>query len=171
MKRRQCGKDGLELPVLGIGCWSFGGGDYWGDQNQKDVDSIVAAALEMGCNYFDAAEVYNDGRSESALGQALKGRRTEAILGSKISPHNADPATLRSHCEASLKRLGTDYIDLYMVHWPINPVALEHYTDQEADEKALPSTDAAFRTLTDLREEGKIRHIGVSNFGERFRHV
>jgi aryl-alcohol dehydrogenase-like predicted oxidoreductase len=167
MKRRQCGKEGLELPVLGIGCWSFGGGDYWGDQNQKDVDSIVAAALDWGCDYFDTAEVYNDGRSESSLGQALKGRRAEAIIGTKVSPNNTDPETLRAHCEASLKRLCTDHIDLYMVHWPINPVALQHYTGQEAAESALPDTDAAFGTLVELKREGKIRHVGISNFGVR----
>jgi aryl-alcohol dehydrogenase-like predicted oxidoreductase len=167
MKRRKCGREGLELPVLGIGCWSFGGGEYWGEQSQKDVDEIVAAALDLGCNYFDTAEVYNDGRSESALGQALKGRRSRAIIGTKVSPNNTAPATLRVHCEASLKRLETDYIDLYMVHWPINSVSLQHYTGSEADQSALPDTGDAFRTLVDLKREGKIRHIGVSNYGVR----
>ena len=164
---RLCGREGLRLPILGVGCWSFGGGDYWGDQDQKDVDSIVAAALEMGCAYFDTAEVYNDGRSEMALGAALKGRRGKAIIGSKVSPDNTSPATLRAHCEASLRRLGTDYIDLYMVHWPINPVSLKHYTNREVSAESLPDTVTAFETLAALKQEGKIRHIGVSNFGPR----
>ncbi len=166
-RTRRCGDSGLLLPVLGIGCWSFGGGEYWGDQDQQDVDSIVAAALDTGCNYFDTAEVYNDGRSEISLGKAIKDRRAKAIIGSKVSPHNTHPSALREHCEASLRRLGTDYIDLYMVHWPINPVALKHYTDEEASPESLPETAAAFETLTALKEEGKIRYIGVSNFGPR----
>ena len=107
MARRPCGTEGLELPALGIGCWSFGGGDYWGHQEQRDVDSVVSAAIEMGCTYFDTAEVYNDGRSESALGQALKGRRTRVLIGSKVSPNNTSPKTLRAHCDDSLRRLGT----------------------------------------------------------------
>jgi myo-inositol catabolism protein IolS len=167
MMTRSCGRSGLRLPILGIGCWSFGGGDYWGEQDQTDVDSIVAAALDMGCNYFDTAEVYNDGRSEIALGAALKGCRTKAIIGSKVSPDNTHPAALRSHCEASLRRLNTDYIDLYMVHWPINPVSLKHYTNKEVSTDSLPDTRAAFETLAALKQEGKIRHVGVSNFGPR----
>jgi aryl-alcohol dehydrogenase-like predicted oxidoreductase len=137
--------------VLGIGCWSFGGGDedYWGAQDQRQVEAVVRAALDRGVNYFDSAEAYNDGRSEESLGEALKGCREEAIIGSKIGPENTEPSVLREHCEASLRRLGTDRIDVYMVHWPIT----SH------------STADAFATLEDLQSEGKIRVIGVSNFG------
>lgn len=151
MQMRTCGKSGIEVSVLGIGCWSFGGGeqDYWGKQEQDDANDVVAAALDCGINYFDTAEAYNDGRSEEALGTALKGRREQAVISTKVGPDNAQPAVLREHCEASLKRLGTDYVDIYYVHWPIT----KH------------SAQDAFDTLTALKAEGKIRSICVSNFG------
>jgi aryl-alcohol dehydrogenase-like predicted oxidoreductase len=149
IERRKYGLAGETLPVIGIGCWAFGGGDYWGHQDQKDVDAVVGLALERGVNYFDTAEEYNDGRSETALGLALKGRRQNAIIGTKVPPNFTEPAILRQHCEDSLRRLGTDVIDIYMVHWPI--------TDQ--------SVADAFATLEVLQSEGKIRTIGVSNFG------
>ena len=167
MNRRRCGKSDLELPVLGVGCWSFGGGDYWGAQDQRDADAVVARALELGCNYFDTAEAYNDGASETSLGLALKGRRDEAIIGTKISPSNTAPKVLRAHCEDSLRRLATDRIDLYMVHWPINRQSVRQTTDDEAIINNPPSTAEAFATLMTLRQEGKIRHVGVSNFGAK----
>lgn len=151
METRTLTPSGIQLSILGLGCWSFGGqeGDYWGPHDDRDAAEVVAQALANGANYFDTAEGYNSGRSEAALGRALAGRRNEAIIGTKISPENTAPATLRQHCEASLRRLGTDTIDIYMMHWPI--------TDH--------SVADAFATLADLRAEGKIRAIGVSNFG------
>jgi aryl-alcohol dehydrogenase-like predicted oxidoreductase len=137
------------LPVIGIGCWSYGGGDYWGAQDQTDVNAVVSMALDHGINYFDTAEAYNEGRSEEALGMALKGRRQEAIIGTKVLPDNTAPSVLRQHCEASLRRLQTDTIDIYMVHWPL--------VDR--------SVEDAFITLAALQKEGKVRAIGVSNFG------
>lgn len=149
MEKRPCGRSGIAISVLGIGCWSFGGGDYWGPQDQRDVEAVVRRALDCGVNYFDTAEGYNEGRSEESLGQALKGRRREAIIGTKVSPSHTEPQTLRRHCEASLRRLQTDVIDIYMVHWPI----------------PSPRVADAFSTLQALQAEGKIRAIGVSNFG------
>ena len=149
IERRAYGSSGASLPVLGIGCWAYGGGDYWGPQDQTDVDAVVAKALDEGINYFDSAEAYNDGRSEEALGRALKGRRQEAIIGTKVLPNNCAPSVLRQHCEASLQRLQTDTIDIYMVHWPI----------------VGSSVIEAFATLGKLQAEGKIKSIGVSNFG------
>jgi myo-inositol catabolism protein IolS len=149
ISRREFGPSGATLPVLGIGCWSFGGGDYWGAQDQSDVDAVVSTALEQGVNYFDTAEGYNDGRSEEALGIALKGRRQKALIGTKVSPSNTQPSVLRQHCEASLQRLQSDHIDLYMVHWPITDYPVED----------------AFATLETLQAEGKIGAIGLSNFG------
>jgi myo-inositol catabolism protein IolS len=137
----------LKLSTLGIGCWSFGGGEYWGEQPQLDVDKIVSAALDGGVTYFDTAEAYNDGNSEKSLGKALKNRRSEAIIGTKIWPDNCGLDSTIAHCEASLKRLGTDYIDIYMVHWP-----LENYEG---------TAEALYRLL----EQGKILQGGVSNFG------
>ena len=165
MRRRRCGTSGLELSVLGVGCWSFGGGEYWGAQDQRDADSVVGRALDLGCNYFDTAEAYNGGASEESLGKTLGGRRGEAVIGTKISPAHAAPEVMREHCEASLRRLGTDYIDLYMVHWPIKPHAIRQFGGDEKVAETPPSTEDAFATLVKLREEGKIRHIGVSNFG------
>lgn len=167
METRPCGHSGLNLPVLGLGTWAFGGGSYWGPQDQSDVDAVVARALDRGINYFDTAEMYNAGASEAALGRALRGRREKALIGSKISPSHTSPATLRACCEASLRRLETDYLDLYMVHWPIHANSLRHFTTDEAILRRPPTTAEAFGTLADLQREGKIRHIGVSNFGVR----
>jgi myo-inositol catabolism protein IolS len=162
---RECGASGLKLPVLGIGCWSYGGGAYWGEQSQKDVDEVINAALDAGCNFFDTAEAYNDGASESALGEALKTRRGEAVIGTKIWPANCHPQTLREHCEASLKRLGTDYVDSYTIHWPINYRTMGGLTSGGEAHQNLPTLEAAVRTMEDLQTEGKIRYIGISNFG------
>ena len=147
MERRVCGKSGIEISPMGIGCWSYGGGDYWGPQAQSDVTAVANAALDAGINFFDTAEGYNNGRSEEALAVALKGRRHEAVIGTKIS--KPDPATIRERCEASLQRLQTDYVDIYMIHWPHD---------------RLPSK-RAWLNLTRLQEDGLIRAIGVSNFG------
>lgn len=165
MKYRQCGSSGLQLPVLGVGCWSYGGGAYWGNQSQSDVDEVINAALDAGCTYFDTAEAYNNGESESAVGKALKGRRHEAIVGTKILPSNCHPQPLKQHCEASLKRLGMDYIDLYMIHWPIHSQAVSSFTSDKSLIKNPPRLDAAVQTLEELQKEGKIRQIGISNFG------
>jgi myo-inositol catabolism protein IolS len=150
---RACGRSGLQLPPLGLGCWSFGGqeGDYWGAQDEGEVDAILTEALEQGAVYLDTAEMYNEGRSEAALGRHLKGRRERFILGSKVLPNHGRPDLLRQHCEASLRRLDTDYIDLYMLHWPL--------TDQPAG--------PVFEALAQLQRAGKIRHVGLSNFGVR----
>jgi aryl-alcohol dehydrogenase-like predicted oxidoreductase len=151
MEWRRCGRSDLELPLLGVGAWSFGGGpdDYWGPQSEQDADAVVSRAIELDCRYFDTAEGYNNGASERALGRLLKGRRDKVLIGTKVSPHNCEPSTLREHCEASLENLQTDYVDLYMIHWP------------------LPSdlVEPAFATLEELRAEGKVRHHGISNFG------
>lgn len=165
MERRLCGDSGLELSIVGLGCWAFGGGKYWGEVEQSRVNMIVRQAIDLGVNYFDTAEVYNDGRSEESLGKALRRiGREKVIIGSKIAPSNTTPDTLRKHCEASLTRLGTDYIDIYMVHWPIKSHSIRHFTDNEYLIENPPSVDEAYDTLISLQAEGKIRHIGVSNF-------
>lgn len=165
MKTRQCGDSDLRLPALGMGCWAFGGGEYWGDQSQNDVNRAVRRAVELGVNYFDSAEAYNEGRSEESLGLAIRGLpRDRLILGSKVSPNNTAPKTLVEHCEASLRRLHSDYIDLYMVHWPIAPHSIIHF----AGDGGCPSVGDAFETLNQLRRQGKIRHVGVSNFGVEY---
>jgi myo-inositol catabolism protein IolS len=167
VETRPCGQSGLRLPALGLGCWAFGGGEYWGAQSQADVDEVVHAALDLGINYFDTAEAYNGGASETSLGLALRGRRERAIVGSKVSPNNTTPAVLREHCEASLRRLDSDWIDVYFVHWPINANAIRHFTSDAGVLARPPDVRAAFETLEQLKREGKIRHYAVSNFGIR----
>jgi len=163
MELRQCGTTDLWLPVLGIGSWAFGGGDYWGPCDQSGVNELVRYGVEHGCNYFDTAELYYNGGSETSLGRAIKTLdRGKVLIGTKISPANMEPAKLTEHCEASLRRLQTDYIDLYMVHWPITARAIRSFTSEPM---ATPSVSDAFSTLVRLQRAGKVRHIGVSNFG------
>ncbi len=163
MELRPCGNHELKLPVLGVGSWAFGGGDYWGPCDQAEVDKMVRYAVDHGCNFFDTAELYYNGGSETSLGLAIKGMdRGKVLIASKISPSNTEPHTLAEHCEASLRRLQTDYIDLYMVHWPITARSIRSFTTEPM---ATPSVSDAFATLMRLRRAGKIRHIGVSNFG------
>lgn len=166
MELRQCGNTDLELSALGAGCWAFGGGEYWGDRSQQDVTEAVHCLVDLGVTYFDTAEAYNDGRSEESLGAALNGiPRDRVCIGTKVSPSNVEPKTLIAHCEASLKRLQTDYVDLYMIHWPIHPYSLSHFTDDEEIIQSPPSEQHAMETLSLLQEQGKIRYAGVSNYG------
>jgi aryl-alcohol dehydrogenase-like predicted oxidoreductase len=165
MEKRVCKNSGLELSVLGTGCWAFGGGEYWGDQNQKDVNNVVHASVDMGINYFDTAEGYNEGRSESSLGEAIIGiSRERLLIGTKVSPSNCYKETLIEHCEASLKRLQTDYIDIYMVHWPLHPHSIRHFTKDIRIIENPPEINEALATLKVLKQQGKIRNFGVSNF-------
>ena len=150
MQMRQLGKSDLMVSPIGIGFWGIVGGDYWGEQDERDTIDAAQAALDSGINFFDTAEGYGDGYSETMLGVALGKRRGEAIIASKVGQSNLAPADLRAACERSLERLGTDYIDLYQVHWP---------------RRDLPFDDT-MAALQDLQREGKIRVIGVSNFGK-----
>jgi aryl-alcohol dehydrogenase-like predicted oxidoreductase len=163
MEIRRLGRSELPISSLGLGCWAFGGGRYWGGQSQKDTDEVVHAALDHGITYFDTAEVYNDGESERSLGLALKGRRSGAVIGTKDSTSNTKETVLREHCEASLKRLGTDCIDIYMLHWPINAKAIEHFSADPMLVLSPPAMEEAFGMLMQFRKEGKIREIGISN--------
>jgi myo-inositol catabolism protein IolS len=165
VKKRRLGASDLHLSILGMGCWQFGGGAYWGEQSQKDVNEVVHCALDIGMNYFDTAEIYNEGNSEIALGISLKGRRHHAVIGSKINTANARPDLLRKGCEDSLKRLQTDYIDLYMLHWPISPLSIKHFTGNAELIANPPTVHEVFHTLQELQKEGKIRYIGISNHG------
>jgi aryl-alcohol dehydrogenase-like predicted oxidoreductase len=165
MEKRACKNSGLEFSVLGTGCWAFGGGTYWGEQDQKDVNEVVHASVDLGINYFDTAEAYNEGRSESSLGEAIREiQRDKVVIGSKVSPSNCYKETLTKHCEDSLKRLRTDYIDIYMLHWSIHPHSIRHFTDDSQIIENPPEIDEAFGALRLLKKQGKIRYFGVSNF-------
>ena len=157
------GKSDLKVSAMTLGCWPFGGGDYWGEQSQQDVNNVVAAALDMGVNTFDTAEIYNNGESERSLGKALKGHRDKAVVISKISPSNC--RDVRKHCIESLQRLGMDYLDVYMIHWPINTVSVAHFTSNEHIIESPPTIEDTCRQLNALKKEGLIRSIGISNFG------
>lgn len=149
MKYHRLGNTDLEISAVGLGCWAFVGGDLWGDQEQNEIDQIVAAAIDAGINFFDTAEGYGNGKSEQRLGKALAERRQEVLIATKVSGQHLAASHLQEACEQSLRRLNTDTIDLYQIHWPSRTIPLGE--TMEALEK--------------LRDEGKIRAIGVSNFG------
>ena len=163
MNKEILGNSDISVTAMTIGCWPFGNGDYWGDQSQQDVNSVVAAALDLGVNTFDTAEVYNDGESERSLGKALKAYRDKAVVISKINPSNC--RHVRRHCIESLKRLDMDYLDVYMIHWPINTLAVKHFTSNETIIESPPTIEETCRQLDELKKEGLIRSIGISNFG------
>jgi myo-inositol catabolism protein IolS len=167
MEKRKLGNSGLSLSIMGLGCWAFGGGTYWGPQDQSDVIKVVTRAIEAGCTYFDTAEMYNAGASEKSLGQAIKelGCRKEVIIGTKIAPSNCTIEGIRQHLEQSLENLQTDYVDIYFVHWPIESHAIEHFTKDPAIINNPPTIKSAFQALQRLQSERKIRYIGVSNHG------
>ena len=150
MRYRQLGQSDLSVSVVGQGCWSIATKDvFWDGQDRADSVAAIHAALEAGVNFFDTAPAYGNGESEEILGEALGSRRPGVIVATKVAPTDLEPERLRESCEKSLRALGTDYIDLYQVHWPSGVVPLE----------------ATYRTLEDLRREGKVRWLGVSNFG------
>lgn len=149
MKYRKLGRTDIEVSVVAMGCWALAGDATWGPQAESDSIATVRAALDVGVNFFDTAEGYGDGESEEALGRALAGRRHEAVIATKVSRANLAGGEVRQACERSLRRLQTDTIDLYQIHWPSRTVAL----------------DETMTTLENLREQGKVRAIGVCNFG------
>jgi len=159
--RRKCGKHDLTLPVLGLGAWSFGSGDYWGPQEQKDVSEVIEYGLSIGVDYIDTAEAYDSGKSEIAIGIALQGKK--ALIGSKVLPQNCTPEKMRKSLQNTLQRLQADHVFLYMVHWPIDT----HKFPPGTPESDIPNVTSCFNTLKELQQEGKIKHIGVSNFGVR----
>ncbi|HPU51335.1 MAG TPA: aldo/keto reductase [Burkholderiaceae bacterium] len=134
---------GEQVPALGQGTWMMG--ERAGTRG--DEIASLRLGLDLGLTLIDTAEMYGDGRAESLIGEALAGRRDEAFLVSKVYPHNASAQGMIAACERSLKRLQTDRIDLYLLHWP--------------GQVPLSETLAAFRAL---QAAGKIRHYGVSNF-------
>ena len=149
MEYRKRGKTDISVSVVAMGCWSLVGGQYWGSQEEAESLATIRAALDAGVNFFDTAEAYGDGVSESVLGKALAGRRHEVVIASKASPSHLSSTEIGRACEGSLRRLNTDYIDLYQIHWP-NP--------------DVPVGETA-EALDKLKRQGKVRAIGVSNFG------
>src|SRR5258708_23060558 len=159
MKTRQLGKTGMQITRIGLGTWAIGGGQWefgWGPQDDRESIDTIHRALDVGINGIDAAAVYGLGRSEEIVGQAIKGRERPYIFtkcsmiwdeNRKVS-HSLKADSIRREAENSLKRLDIDVIDLYQIHWP----------DPE------PEIEEAWSTLAALKKEGKVGHIGVSNF-------
>ncbi len=148
MKYRRLGTTNIEASVIAMGCWAIVGDETWGPQEEKQSLDTIAASLDAGANFFDTAEGYGAGYSEEMLAKALAGKRDRAVIASKVSRSHLTADGIRKSCEASLKRLGTDRIDLYQIHWPSRSIPLEE----------------SMRALEALKGEGKIRAIGVSNF-------
>jgi aryl-alcohol dehydrogenase-like predicted oxidoreductase len=157
---RQLGNSNLRLTHIGYGAWAIGGGNWefaWGAQDDDESVRTIERALDAGLNWIDTAAVYGLGHSEEVVGRAVKNSRHKPYIFTKCSMRwdatrqiyrSLEEASLREELEASLRRLQVDSIDLYQIHWP-NP-------DAEIEE--------GWETLAKLKEEGKVRNIGVSNF-------
>ena len=165
---RKLGQSDLSITPIGIGAWAIGGGHWefaWGAQDDSESVGAIRTGLSLGINWIDTAAVYGLGHSETVVGNAIRGLRARPYIFTKCSlvwdesgkiSHNLKAASLHRDCEASLKRLGIDAIDLYQIHWP---------AWKDAPEAASPgSIEEAVGALARLKDQGKIRHIGVSNF-------
>jgi diketogulonate reductase-like aldo/keto reductase len=141
MRKNRFGPLDLRLPVVGLGTW------HMEDEERSAALAAIERALEIGMSHLDTAEMYGDGRVEELVGEALRGRRDRAFLVSKVHPQNASRRGTVAACEGSLRRLGTDHLDLYLLHWrghlPLAPT---------------------FEAFEQLVAEGKIGAYGVSNF-------
>jgi aryl-alcohol dehydrogenase-like predicted oxidoreductase len=161
MQTRQFGKTDMQITPIGLGTWAIGGGNWefaWGSQDDKESIAVIHRALALGINWVDTAAVYGLGHSEEIVGQALKEYSGERpYVFSKCSrvwnergkiASNLKADSIRREVENSLRRLQVDVIDLYQMHWP-NPE---------------PDLEEGWSTMAQLKKEGKVRHIGVSNF-------
>lgn len=154
MEHRPFGRTGLDVSAVGFGCWEVGGG--YGEADEADFARAVDRALDLGINCFDTAEGYGMGASEQALGRALGSRRDEAVVVTKFGMNYKDMPNLRdssrdrvlASIDKSLKNLGTDWVDVYMIHWP---------------DRNTPFAET-MEALEEVVQEGKVRFVGVSNF-------
>ena len=148
MEFKKLGKSDVEIPVLGLGTWGFGGfsNRHLGGE-EKDVRAL-RLGLELGMRFIDTAEMYASGHSEEVVATAVEDQRDDVFIATKVSAENLSYERVIRSCDASLKRLKTNYIDLYQVHWP---------------NTRIPIADT-MRAMEKLADEGKVREIGVSNF-------
>lgn len=151
MRTRRLGSHGPEISVVGFGAWEMGGA-HWGPNPSDDVlDAALRAGFEGGMDWVDTAEVYGRGTSETLLSRTLRDF-PDVLVFTKVAPKPAgsgfDPEGVRTACDASLRRLGREAIDLYQLHWPDGGVAVED----------------TWGAMASLVEAGKVRWIGVSNF-------
>jgi len=157
MKYRKLGNSGIDVSVVGHGTWPMGN-DFFGDVDESAAIKAIHASLDNGVNLIDTAAAYGeDGASEKVVAKAIKGRRNKVVLATKVGVLRffgqnyvkcLDPNVMRIELEMSLKRLETDFIDLYQIHWP----------------DANHGIEPGLRELVKMKNEGKIRAIGVSNF-------
>jgi diketogulonate reductase-like aldo/keto reductase len=146
MQYRHLGRTRETIPVIGMGTWNMGSSlsqDAYSSQRES-----LRRGLQLGMNLIDTAEMYGGGKSEQLVGEAIKGRRDDVFIATKVSPDNLRYDDVLMACQESLRRLGVKYIDLYQIHWP-NP--------------SIPIRET-MRAMETLVSEGKIRYIGVSNF-------
>jgi len=158
---RRLGNSHMDLTAVGFGAWAIGGGNWqyaWGAQDDDESIGAILRAIDGGVNWIDTAAVYGLGHSEEIVGRALKQTRERPYVFTKCAMTWGEDGTIvrtlkkiRQECEASLKRLGVNAIDLYQIHWP--------RPEEEMEE--------GWRTMADLQHEGKVRWIGVSNFDVR----
>ena len=139
----------LRVSVIAMGSWALAGDMAWGDQSERDSLAAARAAVDAGINFFDTAPGYGDGLSERRLGQGLEGVRDQVVIATKIGPESMRAEAVAASVERSLRNLRTDYIDLLQIHWPSREVPLAE----------------TWGALEALRAQGKVRHLGVSNFG------
>ena len=149
MQYRKLGTTDIEVSTIAFGCWAIIGGFTWGDQDRRDSLAALRMAYDCGVTLFDTAEGYGEGASEELLAEALSDVRDKIVIATKVSPKHFQADSLREACERSLNNLGTDRIDLYQLHWP-------NWDIPVAETLGL---------LEQLKQEGKIRAYGLSNFG------
>jgi myo-inositol catabolism protein IolS len=139
----------LSVSQLVFGCWGITSDFHWGTRDEQESLATIHAALDAGVNFFDTAEAYGDGNSETLLSKAFAGRRDQVVIASKMKPDSMTAELIPVAVERSLQRLGTDYLDLYQIHWP---------------DREIPREET-WNAMIKLREQGKVRSIGVCNFG------
>ncbi|MGJ3250289.1 MAG: aldo/keto reductase [Elainellaceae cyanobacterium] len=152
MKTRKLGQSDVDITPIIVGTWQAGKSGWVGIDDQ-DIINALQAALDAGVTTFDTAEVYGKGYSEELVGKALSDRRDRVILATKVFPNHLKYQQVLDTCDSSLKRLQTDYIDLYQIHWPSGAFNSDSVPIEES-----------MRALNELKQQGKIRAIGVSNF-------
>ncbi|MFO8007663.1 MAG: aldo/keto reductase [Candidatus Brocadiia bacterium] len=142
------GNSDLLVSRLCLGTWNMAGGKGWGPEDDKKSIELIRRTHDSGCNFFDSAHVYGRGHSEELLGEALAegDRRERAVIGTKIMQR--DQGKVEKRLDAALRRLQTDYLDLYTVHWPYPRLDLRAFMDEMAE----------------MKQKGKVRELGVSNF-------
>ena len=139
----------IKISRMAMGTWGFSGAKEWGPGDDRTAMETIHQALDCGINAFDSAERYGGGHAEEVLGKAIQDRREQAVVCTKVYTTNLRYEDVISHCEESLRRLNTDYIDIYQIHWPSKTIPLEE----------------TLGAMEQLKRDGKIRELGVCNFG------